>query len=152
MVAALRCSSSGIPASTLPTRSAPTSAALVKIPPPTRMKRARSEAPKAKPMRTAVAEFWKISTMAVAPSRPRPTQRMPVTGPEGHPQRPGHAAPLGRGGSRAHVAPHGDAHADEAGQAGEGGAEQEADDPVAAVLLEAEGGVDEGGRVLGGGG
>ncbi len=32
----LRGSSSGIPASTLPTRSAPTSAALVKMPPPTR--------------------------------------------------------------------------------------------------------------------
>ena len=81
MVAALRGSSSGIPASTLPTRSAPTSAALVKMPPPTRMNRASSDAPKAKPMRTAVAEFWKMSTMAVAPARPRPTQSMPVTAP-----------------------------------------------------------------------
>ncbi len=81
MVAALRGSSSGMPASTLPTRSAPTSAALVKMPPPTRMNRARSEAPKAKPMRTAVAEFWKMRTMAVAPTRPRPTQSMPVTAP-----------------------------------------------------------------------
>ena len=81
MVAALRGSSSGMPASTLPTRSAPTSAALVKMPPPTRMNRASSEAPKAKPMRTAVAEFWKISTMAVAPTRPSPTQSMPVTAP-----------------------------------------------------------------------
>ena len=53
MVAALRGSSSGMPASTLPTRSAPTSAALVKMPPPTRMKRASSEAPKAKPISTA---------------------------------------------------------------------------------------------------
>src|SRR3546814_10187184 len=34
ITAGLRGSSSGIPASTLPTRSAPTSAALVKIPPP----------------------------------------------------------------------------------------------------------------------
>ncbi len=81
MVAALRGSSSGMPASTLPTRSAPTSAALVKMPPPTLMNRASSEAPKAKPMRTAVAEFWKISTMAVAPTRPSPTQSMPVTAP-----------------------------------------------------------------------
>ena len=42
-------SSSGIPASTLPTRSAPTSALLVKIPPPTRENRATQEAPIAKP-------------------------------------------------------------------------------------------------------
>ena len=81
MVAALRGSSSGMPASTLPTRSAPTSAALVKMPPPTRMNRASSEAPKAKPISTAVAEFWKMMTMAVAPSRPRPTQSIPVTAP-----------------------------------------------------------------------
>src|SRR5690606_22062211 len=45
MVAGLRGSSSGIPASTFPTRSAPTSAALVKIPPPTRAKRACVDAP-----------------------------------------------------------------------------------------------------------
>ena len=69
MVAALRGSSSGMPASTLPTRSAPTSAALVKMPPPTRMKRASSEAPKAKPMSTAVAEFWKMRTMAGGPDQ-----------------------------------------------------------------------------------
>ena len=75
MVAALRGSSSGIPASTLPTRSAPTSAALVKMPPPTRMNRARSEAPKAKPMRTAVAVFWKISTMMVAPEQAQARRR-----------------------------------------------------------------------------
>ena len=52
MVAALRGSSSGMPCSTLPTRSAPTSAALVKMPPPTRMNIARSAAPKPKPSRT----------------------------------------------------------------------------------------------------
>ena len=45
MVAGLRGSSSGMPASTLPTRSAPTSAALVKMPPPTRANRAWVEAP-----------------------------------------------------------------------------------------------------------
>jgi len=45
MVAALRGSSSGMLASTLPTRSAPTSAALVKMPPPTRANSACSEAP-----------------------------------------------------------------------------------------------------------
>ena len=52
MVAALRGSSSGMPCSTLPTRSAPTSAALVKMPPPTRMNIASSAAPKPKPSRT----------------------------------------------------------------------------------------------------
>src|SRR4030042_1522572 len=45
MTAGLRGSSSGMPASTLPTRSAPTSAALVKMPPPTRLKRARNVHP-----------------------------------------------------------------------------------------------------------
>ena len=44
-----RGSSSGIPASSLPTRSAPTSALLVKIPPPTRENRATVEAPIPKP-------------------------------------------------------------------------------------------------------
>ena len=53
MVAGLRGSSSGMPASTLPTRSAPTSAALVKMPPPTRRNRASSEPPKPKPIRMA---------------------------------------------------------------------------------------------------
>ena len=42
-------SSSGMPASTFPTRSAPTSALLVKIPPPTLEKRATTEAPIPKP-------------------------------------------------------------------------------------------------------
>ena len=42
-------SSSGIPASTLPTRSAPTSALLVKIPPPTLENKATTEAPIPKP-------------------------------------------------------------------------------------------------------
>lgn len=49
ITAGLRGSSSGIPASTLPTRSAPTSAALVKIPPPTRANSAIEEAPSEKP-------------------------------------------------------------------------------------------------------
>jgi hypothetical protein len=46
MVAGLRGSSSGMPASTLPTRSPPTSAPLVKMPPPRRAKMEISEAPK----------------------------------------------------------------------------------------------------------
>ena len=52
IVAALRGSSSGMCASTLPTRSAPTSAALVKMPPPTRMNIASRAAPKPKPSST----------------------------------------------------------------------------------------------------
>ncbi len=55
MVAALRGSSSGMFCSTLPTRSAPTSAALVKMPPPTRMNMASRAAPKPKPSSTVGA-------------------------------------------------------------------------------------------------
>ncbi len=60
------------------------------------------------------------------------------TGPEGDPQCAGHAAALGCRSSGAHVAAHGDAHADEAGQPGEGGAEEEADHTVEAVLRKRE--------------
>ena len=81
IVAGLRGSSSGMPASTLPTRSAPTSAALVKMPPPTRRNSASSEPPKPKPMRMADAVFWKMAMMIVAPRRPRPTVNMPATPP-----------------------------------------------------------------------
>ena len=42
-------SSSGMPASTLPTKSAPTSAHFVNIPPPTRENRATVDAPIPKP-------------------------------------------------------------------------------------------------------
>ena len=44
IVAGFRGSSSGIPASTFPTKSAPTSAAFVYIPPPTLAKRATDDA------------------------------------------------------------------------------------------------------------
>ena len=81
IVAGLRGSSSGMPASTLPTRSAPTSAALVKMPPPTRRNRASSEPPKPKPMRMAELVFWKIMMITVAPRSPRPTVNMPATPP-----------------------------------------------------------------------
>ena len=81
MVAGLRGSSSGMPASILPTRSAPTSAALVKIPPPTRRNSAIREPPKPNPIRIADEVFWKIMMMTVAPSRPSPTQNMPATPP-----------------------------------------------------------------------
>ncbi len=81
MVAALRGSSSGMSCSTLPTRSAPTSAALVKMPPPTRMNIASSAAPKPKPSSTVGALSWKSSTTTLAPSRPRPTVSMPTMAP-----------------------------------------------------------------------
>src|ERR1035438_9322076 len=67
--------------STLPTRSAPTSAALVKIPPPTRMNIASSAAPNPKPSSTLGAfALYRITTSA-APNRPRPTVNMPATPP-----------------------------------------------------------------------
>ena len=60
ITAGLRGSSSGMPASTLPTRSAPTSAPLVKIPPPSRAKIEISEPPKPRPIsgfRTSISEL-----------------------------------------------------------------------------------------------
>ncbi|CAB4670779.1 unannotated protein [freshwater metagenome] len=81
IVAGLRGSSSGIPASTFPTRSAPTSAAFVKIPPPTRKNNARSDPPKPNPTRMTLDVFWKIMMIAVAPLSPRPTVNIPATPP-----------------------------------------------------------------------
>ena len=57
IVAGLRGSSSGMPASTLPTRSAPTSAAFVKMPPPSRAKTEISEPPKPRPISASTAVF-----------------------------------------------------------------------------------------------
>ena len=54
ITAGLRGSSSGMPASTLPTRSAPTSALLVKIPPPTRLNSATDDPPIAKPSMASI--------------------------------------------------------------------------------------------------
>ncbi|MGY4337969.1 hypothetical protein ACVWW3_002875 [Bradyrhizobium sp. LM2.9] len=59
MVAGLRGSSSGMPASTLPTRSPPTSAPLVKMPPPRRAKIEISEAPK--PSATSASTTVRLS-------------------------------------------------------------------------------------------
>ena len=60
ITAALRGSSSGIPASILPTRSAPTSAAFVKMPPPRRAKTEMSEPPNARPIRSLIAECGEL--------------------------------------------------------------------------------------------
>ncbi len=81
MVAGLRLSSSGMPVSTLPTRSAPTSAALVKMPPPTRMNIANSAAPNPKPSSTLAASPSKIKTTSAAPNRPSPTVAIPTVPP-----------------------------------------------------------------------
>ena len=131
MVAALRGSSSGMPASTLPTRSAPTSAALVKMPPPTRMNRASSEAPKPKPTSTEVAVFWKMKHdhRGAEQAEADAEEAGDRAGPEGDPEGRGHL-PLAGGGGGADVAPHREAHPDEAGQAGAERAGEEAEHPV----------------------
>ena len=90
MTAGLRGSSSGMPASTLPTRSAPTSAPLVKMPPPSRAKIEISDEPKARPISglstaDSVAPAGAVPTRyqknSPTPSRPRPTTSMPVMAP-----------------------------------------------------------------------
>ncbi len=83
ITAGLRGSSSGIPASTLPTRSAPTSAPLVKMPPPSRAKTLMRLDPKARPIsgRTSSAVSPRIRKYPATDSRPRPTTSSPVTAP-----------------------------------------------------------------------
>ena len=89
IVAGLRGSSSGMPASTLPTRSAPTSAALVKMPPPTRAKSAAQLAPM--PNMTIVfamvsasqrKPYSSIRNQTDTSSMPSPTTVKPMTEPE----------------------------------------------------------------------
>src|SRR3989338_4514714 len=72
IVAAFLGSSSGIFFSIFPTRSAPTSAALVKIPPPTLMNKAMSVPPKPKPSNTSYACSPYIMNMTVPPNSPGP--------------------------------------------------------------------------------
>ena len=74
MVAALRGSSSGMPASTLPTMSPPTSAPLVKMPPPRRAKMEISEAPKPSATRQST------TSRLVGSSAERPGQDGEVAG------------------------------------------------------------------------
>ncbi len=94
ITAGLRGSSSGMPASTLPTRSAPTSAPLVKMPPPSRAKMEISDAPKANPMSgcncaampapdpgAAGPACSRKAPKPATPSSPRPTTSMPVIAP-----------------------------------------------------------------------
>ena len=92
ITAGLRGSSSGMPASTLPTKSAPTSAPLVKMPPPSRAKIEISDEPKAKPSSgLSTADSSLLGVMLPlpvmnrkkmpTPSKPRPTTSMPVIAP-----------------------------------------------------------------------
>ena len=80
-----RGSSSGIPASTLPTKSAPTSAALVYIPPPTRAKRAIDDAPIPNPAAAERSDPGSAAFRANAtneiPSKPSPPTESPITAP-----------------------------------------------------------------------
>ncbi len=79
-VAGLRGSSSGMPCSILPTRSAPTSAALVYMPPPTLANRAMEDAPNPNPATTLMS--LNIQYITVMPMRPMPTTETPMTAPE----------------------------------------------------------------------
>ena len=75
-------SSSGIPASTFPTRSAPTSAALVYIPPPTRPNNAIEEAPSPKlVMHCMTVARSSTTTTTPRPKSPRPATQSPITAP-----------------------------------------------------------------------
>ena len=88
IVAGLRASSSGMPASTLPTKSAPTSAAFVKMPPPTRANNAWLLAPMPKQSIVTVISRNGMSTIQYrTPNHrqmsksPSPTTVSPITAP-----------------------------------------------------------------------
>jgi hypothetical protein len=76
-------SSSGMPSSTLPTRSALISAVLVKIPPPALANSASELAPKLKPKRAVV--LFVANNIAVTPNRLEPTTAIPITAPPRNP-------------------------------------------------------------------
>ncbi len=90
ITAGLRGSSSGMPASTLPTRSAPTSAPLVKMPPPRRAKIEMRDEPNASPMSGFTASLifaplppgpLRYQKNTVTAIKPSPTTSMPVIAP-----------------------------------------------------------------------
>ena len=136
MVAGLRGSSSGMPASTLPTRSAPTSAPLVKMPPPRRAKIEISEAPNESA--TSASITVRLVRREAQRAGEEPVVERDAEQREARDQHAGDGAGLERdvealgerlgGGLRgAHVGAHRDVHADEAGRAREHRADQEAD-------------------------
>ncbi len=136
MVAGLRGSSSGMPASTLPTRSPPTSAPLVKMPPPRRAKIEISEAPK--PSATSAS----MTARSLGAQAERAGEEAEVDGDaeqrEARDQHAGDGAGLegeieaageraGRGLRGADVGAHRNVHADEAGDARKHRADGEAE-------------------------
>ena len=133
ITAGLRGSSSGIPASTLPTRSAPTSAALVKMPPPSRAKTEISEPPKPRPISASTAslsvvvgEHEDAEVAGDAEQRQADDQQAGDRAAlEGDVERRRHAAAGGLGDPG--VGAHREVHADEAGRARERAADHEAD-------------------------
>ena len=134
ITAGLRGSSSGMPASTLPTRSAPTSAALVKMPPPSRAKTEISEPPKPRPISASTASFGLSvedrgeDAVVAGDAEQRQAddeQAGDRAAAEGDVERRRDAAAGGLG--DAGVGAHRDVHADEAGRAGEDAADHEAD-------------------------
>ncbi len=136
MVAGLRGSSSGMPASTLPTRSPPTSAPLVKMPPPRRAKIEISEAPK--PSATSAS-----MTSRLAGAEAHGAGQHPVVDGNAEQREAGHqhagdrarlegdleagGEAVGGGLRGADVGAHRHVHADEAGRARQDGADGEAD-------------------------
>ena len=133
ITAGLRGSSSGIPASTLPTRSAPTSAALVKMPPPSRAKTEISEPPKPRPTSASTASLSVLPVIdedaEVAGDAEQRQADDEHAGDraalEGDVERRRHAAASRLG--DAGVGAHREVHADEAGRAGEDAADDESD-------------------------
>ena len=83
ITAAFLGSSSGIPCSTFPTISAPVSAALVYIPPPTLANIATEEAPKPKPgiMNRKLGLLPYMKKRILKPMIPMPTTVIPITAP-----------------------------------------------------------------------
>ena len=89
MQAGLRGSSSGIPTSTLPTKSAPTSAAFVNIPPPTRANSAIELAPIPNVSIAVITSFmlslntnFKRINHTLISKSPKPTTVSPITEPD----------------------------------------------------------------------
>ena len=134
MVAGLRGSSSGMPASTLPTMSPPTSAPLVKMPPPRRAKIEISEAPK--PSATSASIISRLPDGDAHAAQNDEVADHAQQREAGH-QHAGDGARLEgevealpqallRGDGGAHVGAHRHVHADEAGGARQHGADQEA--------------------------
>ena len=138
ITAGLRGSSSGMPASTLPTRSAPTSAPLVKMPPPSRAKIEISEPPK--PSATMASSTGRRSSPSHVAAEHEviagDAQQAEAdhqhagdrAGAEGDIQAGGKATLGGLRG--ADIGAHRDVHADIAGRGRQHGADDEADGDV----------------------